>query len=190
LWQAGSIVGLIPARVIASPASIVATAYSLVASGELIPDLLVSLARAAVGLAIGITAGAALALVAGLSRTGEDAIDPPMQMLRAVRVARAYAAPNFVVRHQRKFAKIMLIALASFFPVYITLFAGIRGVDAEADRGRARVRARSLGRDSARSSCRVRCAAALVGITAGSRHRVAESRRGRADQRGSRNRLT
>lgn len=128
LWQAGSIVGLIPARVIASPASIVATAYSLVASGELIPDLLVSLARAAVGLAIGITAGAALALVAGLSRTGEDAIDPPMQMLRAVPLLGL--TPLLILWFGiSEVPKIMLIALASFFPVYITLFAGIRGVD-------------------------------------------------------------
>jgi sulfonate transport system permease protein len=128
LWQAGSIVGLIPARVIASPASIVATAYSLVVSGELIPDLLVSLARAAVGLAIGITAGAALALVAGLSRTGEDAIDPPMQMLRAVPLLGL--TPLLILWFGiSEVPKIMLIALASFFPVYITLFAGIRGVD-------------------------------------------------------------
>jgi len=45
--------------------------------------------------------------IAGLSRIGEDAVDPPMQMLRAV----------------------PLVALASFFPVYITLFSGIRAVD-------------------------------------------------------------
>jgi sulfonate transport system permease protein len=128
VWQAGSMAGLIPARIIAAPASIVATAYTLVASGELVPDLLVSLARAVAGLAIGVTAGAALALVAGLSRTGEDAIDPPMQMLRAVPLLGL--TPLLILWFGiSEVPKITLIALASFFPVYITLFSGIRGVD-------------------------------------------------------------
>jgi len=128
LWQAGSMAGLIPARIIAAPSAIVATAFTLVASGELIPDLLVSLARAVVGLAIGITAGAILALIAGLSRTGEDAIDPPMQMLRAVPLLGL--TPLLILWFGiSEVPKITLIALASFFPVYITLFAGIRGVD-------------------------------------------------------------
>jgi sulfonate transport system permease protein len=128
VWQVGSMLGLIPARIIAAPSSIVATAYTLVASGELLPDLLVSLARAVVGLAIGVSAGIALALVAGLSRTGEDAIDPPMQMLRAVPLLGL--TPLLILWFGiSEVPKITLVALASFFPVYITLFAGIRGVD-------------------------------------------------------------
>jgi sulfonate transport system permease protein len=128
LWQAGSMAGLIPQRIIAAPSAIVATAVALTASGELIPDLLVSLARAAAGLAIGISAGAFLALLAGLSRTGEDAIDPPMQMLRAVPLLGL--TPLLILWFGiSEVPKITLIALASFFPVYITLFAGIRGVD-------------------------------------------------------------
>jgi len=130
LWQAGSLTGLIPARIIASPASILVTAYSLVASGELIPDLLVSLARALVGLAIGVTFGVMLAFVAGLSRTGEDAVDPPMQMLRAIPLLGL--TPLLILWFGiSELPKIILVALASFFPVYITLFAGIRGIDAK-----------------------------------------------------------
>lgn len=128
LWQAGSMVGLIPTRIIASPATITATAYGLVVSGELLPDLAVSLVRALVGLAIGVSLGMMFALIAGLSRNGEDAIDPPMQMLRAIPLLGL--TPLLILWFGiSETPKIMLIALASFFPVYITLFAGIRAVD-------------------------------------------------------------
>ncbi len=128
LWQAGSLAGLIPARIIASPATIITTAYGLLASGELLPDLLVSLARALVGLSIGVSLGILLALIAGLSRIGEDAVDPPMQMLRAIPLLGL--TPLFILWFGiSEVPKITLVALASFFPVYITLFAGIRAVD-------------------------------------------------------------
>jgi sulfonate transport system permease protein len=128
VWQAGSMAGLIPARIIASPAAIVTTGYGLVISGELLPDLAVSLARALAGLVIGLSLGILLALIAGLSRNGEDAIDPPMQMLRAVPLLGL--TPLLILWFGiSEVPKITLIALASFFPVYITLFAGIRAVD-------------------------------------------------------------
>jgi sulfonate transport system permease protein len=128
LWQAGSLAGLIPARIIASPAAIIATAYGLVVSGELLPDLAVSLVRALVGLAIGVSFGIIFALIAGLSRHGEDAIDPPMQMLRAIPLLGL--TPLLILWFGiSETPKITLIALASFFPVYITLFAGIRAID-------------------------------------------------------------
>jgi sulfonate transport system permease protein len=128
IWQAGSIAGLIPARIIASPAAIIVTAYGLLVSGELLPDLWVSLVRAVVGLAIGVSLGMVFALIAGLSRIGEDAVDPPMQMLRAVPLLGL--TPLFILWFGiSEVPKIALIALASFFPVYITLFSGIRAVD-------------------------------------------------------------
>ena len=127
-WQLGSMTGLIPARIIASPAAIVMTAYGLLASGELLPDLAVSLARALVGLTVGMSAGAIFAVVAGLSRTGEDAIDPPLQMLRAIPLLGL--TPLLILWFGiSEVPKITLVALASFFPVYLTLFSGIRAVD-------------------------------------------------------------
>ena len=49
LWQAGSMAGLIPPRTLAAPSTILVTAWGLLASGELERNLLVSLARVAVG---------------------------------------------------------------------------------------------------------------------------------------------
>jgi sulfonate transport system permease protein len=128
LWQIGAMTGLIPARIIAAPSAILATAWQLTASGTLLPDLAVSLGRVLIGLLFGISAGVLFALVAGLSRSGEDAVDPPMQMLRAVPLLGL--TPLLILWFGiSEVPKILLVALASFFPVYINLFAGIRSVD-------------------------------------------------------------
>jgi sulfonate transport system permease protein len=128
LWQAGSAAGLISARTLAAPSAILATAWDLLLHGDLIGNLLVSLARAAIGFAIGATIGGGLALVAGLSRSGEDIVDAPMQMLRTLPFLAL--VPLFILWFGiGEMPKIVLVAFGAAFPVYLNLFAGIRGVD-------------------------------------------------------------
>ncbi|WP_458096320.1 ABC transporter permease [Roseomonas sp. WA12] len=128
LWQAASMAGLISPRTLAAPTTILASAWELLASGELPRHLLVSLGRVAAGLAIGVTTGIALALVSGLSRLGEEIVDAPMQMLRTLPFLAL--VPLFILWFGiGETPKIALVALGSAFPVYLTLFAGIRGVD-------------------------------------------------------------
>jgi sulfonate transport system permease protein len=128
LWQAASMAGLIAPRTLAAPTTIIATTWELLLSGELPHHLLVSLARVALGLAIGVSTGVALALVAGLSRRGEDIVDAPMQMLRTLPFLAL--VPLFILWFGiGETPKIALVALGSAFPVYLTLFSGIRGVD-------------------------------------------------------------
>jgi sulfonate transport system permease protein len=128
LWQAGSSCGLIPSRILASPVTVLQTAGGLVASGELGTNLLVSLGRVSLGLALGVTIGSCLALVSGLSKLGEEIVDAPMQMLRTLPFLAL--VPLFILWFGiGEVPKIALVALGSAFPVYLTLFAGIRGVD-------------------------------------------------------------
>jgi len=128
LWQAGSMAGLIPARTLAAPSAILATAWSMLVSGDLLYHLLISLQRVLIGLALGVSAGALLALAAGLSRFGEDAVDAPMQMLRTL--PHLALVPLFILWFGiGELPKVLLVALGAAFPVYLTLFAGIRGVD-------------------------------------------------------------
>jgi sulfonate transport system permease protein len=102
--------------------------WSLSASGELLENLLVSLGRVAVGLGIGVVAGVGFALVAGLSRIGEDAVDAPLQMGRTL--PHLALVPLFILWFGiGETPKIGLVALGSVFPIYLNLFAGIRGVD-------------------------------------------------------------
>ncbi len=128
LWQAASATGVLPPRILAAPSAILATAWGLTVDGELLTNMLVSLQRVAVGLGIGVSAGAALAVVAGLSRLGEDVVDAPMQMLRTLPFLAL--VPLFILWFGiGELPKVALVALGSTFPVYLNLFAGIRGID-------------------------------------------------------------
>ena len=127
-WQAASSTGLVSPRTLASPAQILATTWTMVASGELPWNLLVSLGRAGAGLAIGVAAGTVLAVVAGLSRLGEDLVDAPVQMLRTLPFLAL--VPLFILWFGIGEApKIALVALGTSFPIYLNLYAGIRGVE-------------------------------------------------------------
>jgi sulfonate transport system permease protein len=130
LWQVGASSGLIPTRTLASPVMIAGTFAELIASGELPRHLLVSLGRVATGLGIGVVAGTTLALIAGLSRRGEDLLDATLQMLRTLPFLAL--VPLFILWFGiGETPKIALVALGTMFPIYLTLFAGIRGVDAK-----------------------------------------------------------
>jgi len=128
LWELGSRVGVIPAHVLAAPSAVVQTAWGMLVSGELPMNMLVSLGRAISGLVIGVTLGSALAIVAGLSRAGENAVDPPIQMLRTL--PSLALSPLFIVWFGiGETPKIALIVLGTTFPIYLNLYNGIRGVD-------------------------------------------------------------
>jgi sulfonate transport system permease protein len=128
LWQLGSMYHVIPATKLAAPTAIIATFWSLTISGELLRDLAVSLGRVLVGLTVGVSIGAGLALVAGLSRSGDDAVDPVMQGLRTLPYLGM--SPLLILWFGiGEFPKLALVAFASAFPVYLTLLGGIRAVD-------------------------------------------------------------
>ncbi|HWU03019.1 MAG TPA: ABC transporter permease [Novosphingobium sp.] len=128
LWELASRLGLIPERTLAAPSAVVRSLGQMILSGELPDNLLVSFWRVALGLAIGVGVGVVLALVAGLSRRGEYAIDPIIQIKRTIPALAL--TPLFIVWFGiGETPKVALIAFASTFPVYINLYAGIRGVD-------------------------------------------------------------
>lgn len=128
LWQVGSATHVIPATKLAAPATILATFWTLTASGELVKHLLVSLTRVLIGLVAGVSVGAGLALLSGLSRSGEDAVDPVMQGLRTLPYLGM--APLMILWFGiGETPKLALVAFASAFPVYLTLLGGIRSVD-------------------------------------------------------------
>jgi len=129
LWQLASSRGWVDEHTLASPGRVAATARDLWSSGELQHHLAVSLARVAQGLALGVTSGVALALLAGLSRVGEELVDAPLQMLRTMPVLGL--VPLFILWFGiGEEPKILLVALGTVFPIYLNTYAGIRGIDA------------------------------------------------------------
>lgn len=128
IWQLASSTGVLEERKLAAPSQIASTALELVQDGVLGTATLVSLQRVAVGFAIGATIGLTLAILAGLSRIGEDAIDPPMQMLRTLPHFGLVAL--FIIWFGvGETPKIALIAMGATFPLYLNTFGGIRGIE-------------------------------------------------------------
>jgi sulfonate transport system permease protein len=134
-WQLASTAGLIAKDKLPPPSTIWHTAVTLVtqnspAYGTLQNAMLVSLQRMAIGFAFGAAAAVALALVAGLSRLGENAVDPLLQILRTLPLFGLI--PVFIVWFGiGELPKIILIALGTAIPLYLNTFAGIRSVDSK-----------------------------------------------------------
>lgn len=128
LWQVASWQGWVSARTLESPLAVVRALSDLARSGILLDSLIASFKRAAAGLLLGGGLGLALGLLAGLSTFGERAYDALLQMLRMVPFLAVI--PLFVVWFGvGEVPKVLLIALACIFPVYLNAFAGVRGVD-------------------------------------------------------------
>jgi sulfonate transport system permease protein len=128
IWQLAATTGLITSSAIPAPIAIARTFVELASTGELLTDIAVSMARVLGGLLIGVFIGTVCALISGLSRNGEDAIDSSLQMLRTL--PHLALVPLFVIWFGiGETPKVALVALGAFFPIYINLFAGIRSVD-------------------------------------------------------------
>ncbi|WP_370410420.1 ABC transporter permease [Streptomyces fradiae] len=130
LWQVLSATGVLSGDVLASPGTVARAGGELVRDGTLPHAMLVSLQRVAVGLLIGGAAGVSLALMSGLSRLGEDLVDASVQMLRTV--PWVGLIPLFIIwLGIGEAPKVALIALGVAFHLYLNVYAGIRGVDAQ-----------------------------------------------------------
>ncbi|WP_232666865.1 ABC transporter permease [Pseudonocardia sp. TRM90224] len=128
-WTGGSAVGLIDPATLSPPWTVVTTFGELAADGRLQSNLLTSLQRSVAGLVLGVGAGVGLALLAGLTRTGEAIIDGPVQVKRAVPTLALIplAIIWFGIGEQMK---IIVIATSVLIPVYVNTHAALRGVDA------------------------------------------------------------
>ena len=128
LWQAASFAGLTSVQTFPPPSAIAVSFWQLLLSGQLGENVLVSLTRVFFGLGIGVAIGTGFALIAGLSRAGEDAVDSTLQMLRTL--PHLALIPLMIMWFGiGETPKITLIALGSMFPIYLNLYSGIRGAD-------------------------------------------------------------
>jgi sulfonate transport system permease protein len=133
IWQLVSVSGLISEQKLPPPTTIWRTTIWLIttnspAYGTLQGAMLISLKRVVLGFALGAAAGVFLAVIAGLSRLGENSVDPIMQMVRTLPLFGLI--PVFIVWFGiGELPKELLIALGAAIPLYLNAFSGIRGVD-------------------------------------------------------------
>ncbi len=110
-----------------APSSVALTLWQL-AHGELWQHIGASLARVAGGFAIGSFAALVIGTWVGLSRRAEAYLEPSFQALRAI-PSLAWVPLLLLWLGIDETPKVVLIALGAFFPVYLALVAGVRGVD-------------------------------------------------------------
>jgi sulfonate transport system permease protein len=128
LWQISSSVGWLSTRVLPAPLDVVTAFWTLAASGELWTHVRVSAGRALTGLAVGGGLGLLLGLLTGTSRIAETLLDSSIQMVRNI-PALALIPLVILWFGIDESAKLFLIAVSVFFPIYLNTFHGIRGVD-------------------------------------------------------------
>ncbi|CEE01656.1 putative aliphatic sulfonates transport permease protein SsuC [Caldibacillus thermoamylovorans] len=128
IWQALSTLGIISSRVLPSPIEIVISAHELTLNGQLISDVWISLKRVFWGFIIGGGIGFFFGLINGLSKLSESLIDSSIQMVR--NIPHLALLPLVILWFGiEEESKIFLVALGTFFPIYINTFHGIRNVD-------------------------------------------------------------
>ncbi|HXY89216.1 MAG TPA: ABC transporter permease [Xanthobacteraceae bacterium] len=127
-WEAAVRFGLVQGRLMPPPSRVLATLYQLAASGELLRHVTVTTARVAAGFALGVAAATLVGALAGASKLARDLVDPTLQGLRAV--PSIAWIPLFILWFGiYEQSKIILIAVGSFFPVYLGMLGAILSVD-------------------------------------------------------------
>ena len=128
LWQIASSQGWLSTRVLPAPSEVIKATWALSASGELWTHVKVSAGRALAGLAVGGGLGLALGLLTGSVKFFETLLDSTIQMVRNI-PALALIPLVILWFGIDETAKLFLIAVSVFFPIYINTFHGIRNVD-------------------------------------------------------------
>jgi sulfonate transport system permease protein len=128
VWQAASLTGLLADQVMPAPTAVATAFWRVTSSGELLRDITVSTWRAFAGFAIGGSIGFALGMLNGLSGLAETLTDSTLQMVR--NIPHLALIPLVILWFGiGEEAKLFLVALGVFFPIYVNTLHGVRSVD-------------------------------------------------------------
>lgn len=127
-WFVATSTGAIKSYQLASPQAVLAELNDLVSRGLLWTDLGASLERVAIGFGLAALLAIVLGSLVGASRTAEELLDPTLQALRSV-PSLAWVPLLLLWLGIGETAKIVLVAIGAFFPVYVALASAIRNVD-------------------------------------------------------------
>jgi sulfonate transport system permease protein len=128
IWQIAAMTGWLAHNVLPAPSEVASAAWRLTRSGELIQNMRVSFLRAGAGFIVGGGIGFALGIANGLSPTSYSLTDTTLQMLR--NIPHLALIPLVILWFGiDEGAKLFLVALGVFFPIYLNTLHGVRGVD-------------------------------------------------------------
>lgn len=119
--------GWIASNLLPAPSEIIYTLFELARHG-LVAHIAVSTIRVAIGFAAGAALATLVGSAVGLNRNVEAILDPSFQALRAI-PSLAWVPLLLLWLGIDEAPKLVLIAIGAFFPVYMGVVSGIRGVD-------------------------------------------------------------
>jgi sulfonate transport system permease protein len=128
LWQCAAHLGWLSSRILPEPWAVLKAAWTLAASGELWTHVRTSTWRAASGFAVGGGLGLLLGLLTGTFKQAATLLDTTLQMIRNI-PALALIPLVILWFGIDESAKLFLVSVGVFFPVYLNTFHGIRSVD-------------------------------------------------------------
>jgi sulfonate transport system permease protein len=128
VWQVTARTGVLPPSILPAPEAVLRTGADLAATGELQHHILTSLRRIAQGFALGAVIGLFLGFLVGMSKLTEVLLDRSLQMVRTI--PHLALVPLMIAWFGiGEEPKVLLVALGTFFPIYLNTVTGIRGVD-------------------------------------------------------------
>jgi sulfonate transport system permease protein len=128
IWQVASWAGWLGGDVLPSPAAVASAFWTVIRNGELARDITVSAGRAFAGFVVGGGIGFVLGLLNGVFPISEKLTDTSLQMLR--NIPHLALIPLVILWFGiGEEAKLFLVALGVFFPIYVNTLHGVRSVD-------------------------------------------------------------
>lgn len=127
-WQIAAQIGWLSSRILPEPLAVAKAAWTLTVSGELLTHVSVSLWRATSSFIVGGGLGLLLGLLTGTFKTAETLLDTTLQMVRNI-PALALIPLVILWFGIEESAKLFLVSIGVFFPIYLNTFHGIRSVD-------------------------------------------------------------
>jgi len=128
LWQLASQAGLLSTRILPEPRAVVKAFWALAVTGEMWGHVWTSTWRAVSGFAIGGSLALSLGLLTGSLRWAETLLDSSLQMVR--NIPPLALIPLVILWFGiDESAKLFLVSIGVFFPIYLNTFHGIRSVD-------------------------------------------------------------
>jgi ABC-type nitrate/sulfonate/bicarbonate transport system permease component len=128
LWEVVAANGLLPAMSFPRMSAILKTLWELILSGELPHELAPSMLRMFGGYAVGAALGVLLGLLMGYFRFAYNLLEPITEFLRPI-PSPAYIPIVILFLGIDDEMKVFMIAFASFFPVLLNTYSGVRSVD-------------------------------------------------------------
>ncbi|MHA7219048.1 ABC transporter permease [Arthrobacter sp. MDT1-48-3] len=127
-WHLSTASGFFRPSQLPSPASVLAAAVDLIERGQLATHILISTQRVLLGFLLGSLLGVLAGALLGLSRIADVLLTPTVGALRAV-PSLAWVPLLVLWIGINEDSKVTLITIGAFFPVFTTLYLGLRHVD-------------------------------------------------------------